>query len=72
MVRRVEVVPWKEEWIEMYRREARQLQAIFGRQLVRIHHIGSTAIPGMSAKPINRTFKRVIPMRNAIWLLGII
>jgi len=36
----------------MYEEEAIKLRRIFGEQLVAIHHIGSTSIPGLEAKPI--------------------
>ena len=52
MTRRVEVVPYHTEWPAQYEAEARELKKIFGKQLVSIHHFGSTSIPGSSAKPI--------------------
>jgi GrpB-like predicted nucleotidyltransferase (UPF0157 family) len=50
--RKIVVVPYDLRWPEMYRAEAAQLTAIFGPELISIHHIGSTSIPGLSAKPI--------------------
>lgn len=52
MGRRVEVVAYRQEWQERFAEEARALEAIFGEQLISVHHFGSTAIPGISAKPI--------------------
>jgi GrpB-like predicted nucleotidyltransferase (UPF0157 family) len=46
------VVPHDPLWPEMYRQEAARLAAVFGDQLLSIHHIGSTAVPGLAAKPI--------------------
>lgn len=52
IVRKVEVVPFCEQWATMFAEEAEKLKQVFGAQCLRIYHIGSTAIPGMSAKPI--------------------
>jgi GrpB-like predicted nucleotidyltransferase (UPF0157 family) len=52
IVRKVEVVPFRDEWTTMFAEEAKKLKRVFGEQCLRIYHIGSTAIPGMSAKPI--------------------
>jgi GrpB-like predicted nucleotidyltransferase (UPF0157 family) len=52
MVRHIEVVPHDPRWRELFEEEADQLDAIFGAEVVAIHHIGSTAIPNISAKPI--------------------
>ncbi len=35
-----------------YAVEAERLTAVFGDQLLAMHHIGSTAVPGLPAKPI--------------------
>jgi GrpB-like predicted nucleotidyltransferase (UPF0157 family) len=51
-MRKVEVVPYDTNWPLMYAAEANLLSAIFGEELVRIHHIGSTSVPGLKAKPI--------------------
>ncbi len=45
------IIAYDPAWPENYLMEASQLVAIFGTDLVNIHHIGSTAIPGISAKP---------------------
>ena len=51
-MRNVIVVPYNPEWPRMYRDEATRLEALLGDEIIAIHHIGSTSIPGMSAKPI--------------------
>jgi GrpB-like predicted nucleotidyltransferase (UPF0157 family) len=50
--RLIEVVPPNPLWERQYEVEAQLLQLVFGRALVDIHHIGSTSIPGIYAKPI--------------------
>jgi len=48
----IEVVPHDPDWTEQYQHEAHLIADIFSDQLVSIHHIGSTAIPGIKAKPV--------------------
>jgi GrpB-like predicted nucleotidyltransferase (UPF0157 family) len=49
---KVELVPHSSEWAALAREEIARLSAALGPNLLAIHHIGSTAIPGISAKPI--------------------
>ena len=46
---RVEIVPYSEAWPESARREIEQLTGALGAALCGVHHIGSTAIPGLAA-----------------------
>lgn len=39
------------KWFEYYENEKALLYNIFGENIVRINHIGSTAVPGLMAKP---------------------
>lgn len=52
MSRIVELHPHNPDWASEYETIAAQLTPIFGDQLLLIEHIGSTAIPGIKAKPI--------------------
>jgi GrpB-like predicted nucleotidyltransferase (UPF0157 family) len=52
MSRKIEVVPYNPAWPWLFQEEAARLAAIFGPEIVAIHHIGSTAVPGIKAKPI--------------------
>jgi len=52
MVRKVEVTAYDPNWPVNYEKEAVNLKKIFGGELLEIHHIGSTSIPEMDAKPI--------------------
>lgn len=51
-MRRVVVKPYQEEWQYQFQQEAQTLHNLFGSLVVDIHHIGSTAVPGLAAKPV--------------------
>jgi GrpB-like predicted nucleotidyltransferase (UPF0157 family) len=51
-MRTIEVVPHDPAWAQAARNESARLLAVFAPRLLRIHHIGSTAIPGIKAKPV--------------------
>jgi GrpB-like predicted nucleotidyltransferase (UPF0157 family) len=48
----VELVPYSPFWPEAAQREIEQITHAIGTALYGVHHIGSTAIPGLAAKPI--------------------
>lgn len=50
--RRVEVAPYDPAWPGLFQAEAARLAAVFGEELRAIHHMGSTSVPGLAAKPI--------------------
>src|SRR5918998_1296554 len=49
---KVEVVPHDPRWRDAFEAEAKQVAAALGENVVAIHHIGSTAIPDIYAKPV--------------------
>ncbi|CAH2214879.1 GrpB family protein [Tepidibacter aestuarii] len=51
-VRVIEVVPHNLKWNEDYQKEAKKICSIMYSEIVDIHHIGSTSIPKIYAKPI--------------------
>lgn len=51
-IRVIEVVPHSSQWIEEYRKEAKVICNIMDNEIVEIHHIGSTSIPNIYAKPV--------------------
>ena len=46
------VVPHDPDWKEAFFTEASEIEVAFGPSPIKRHHIGSTAIPGILAKPI--------------------
>jgi GrpB-like predicted nucleotidyltransferase (UPF0157 family) len=48
----VRLVPYQPAWAELFRQEAERLSAALGDRVVRVEHVGSTAVPGLDAKPI--------------------
>lgn len=40
------------DWPSEFEREAERLRTLLGEELVAVHHIGSTSVPGLAAKPI--------------------
>lgn len=48
----VKLVPHNPKWAELFEKEKQLLKSTFGNTIIAIEHIGSTAIPGLPAKPI--------------------
>ena len=48
----VRVVPYNNEWPHLFEQEAALIRAVFADELLVIHHIGSTSVPRLQAKPI--------------------
>lgn len=44
--------PYDPHWPALYEKLAAEAMAACGERLVTIHHIGSTSVPGLSAKPL--------------------
>ena len=52
MSRKIAILPHDPAWKTAFETEALTLRDIFGDHVITIHHIGSTAVPGLMAKPI--------------------
>jgi GrpB-like predicted nucleotidyltransferase (UPF0157 family) len=52
MTRTIEVVAHDPVWPGRFQEAADELATLFGDEIVAIYHIGSTAVPGLAAKPI--------------------
>jgi GrpB-like predicted nucleotidyltransferase (UPF0157 family) len=76
MARRIEVVPYNPEWPCLFQAEATRLAEALADEIVAIHHMGSTAIPGLQAKPtldlllVVRAIERIDAFNDAMIALG--
>ena len=50
--RAIVVVPYRQEWFDTFRMHAARIAAALGEGALGIDHSGSTAVPGLAAKPI--------------------
>ncbi len=50
--RKIEVVPYNPTWADMFEKEAACIRQTLGYNCIDVHHIGSTSVPGLDAKPI--------------------
>ena len=68
--------PYDPQWPATYAREAELIRGVLGDRLLAVHHIGSTAVPGMTAKPIVdilgvvRDVNDLEPFRDALATAG--
>ncbi|MGE8077393.1 GrpB family protein [Peribacillus loiseleuriae] len=75
-MRKVEVKPYNETWFSMFEEEANELHEIFGPEIIEIHHIGSTSVNGLQAKPIIdimpvvRDINRIDEFNTAMYTIG--
>lgn len=63
---RVELVAYDPAWLAAFSAERAQIQAVLGELAVAIHHIGSTAVPGLTAKPIIDIMVEVARLDDAV------
>jgi GrpB-like predicted nucleotidyltransferase (UPF0157 family)/GNAT superfamily N-acetyltransferase len=76
MMRKVEVVGYNPDWPVQFEGEAARLRSVFDAELVALHPIGSTAVPGLAAKPVIdilvevRDIQRVDGLNPAMEALG--
>jgi GrpB-like predicted nucleotidyltransferase (UPF0157 family) len=50
MQRKIEVVPYDPGWVSEFENEGKRILQALGETVARLHHIGSTAIPGISGR----------------------
>ena len=48
----ITLVPYDPQWPAMFAREAQRIRTALGTQALMIEHVGSTSVPGLTAKPI--------------------
>ncbi|MFC5602313.1 GrpB family protein [Sporosarcina koreensis] len=49
---KVRLSKYDENWVQMFNEEALVLRSIFGEEIIKFEHFGSTSVPGMKAKPV--------------------
>jgi GrpB-like predicted nucleotidyltransferase (UPF0157 family) len=49
---RIELRHYDPDWARVYDREADRVAGLLGERALRLEHVGSTSIPGLTAKPI--------------------
>jgi GrpB-like predicted nucleotidyltransferase (UPF0157 family) len=49
--RHIEVVPYNPDWPLVFEAEAARIKEALGDNAIEVHHIGSTSVPGLIAKP---------------------
>lgn len=49
---KVRLSEYDKNWIQMFDNEVRFLKEIFGNEMIKCEHFGSTSVPGMKAKPV--------------------
>jgi len=52
MLRIIEVVPYDPLWPQLFEEEAALIKEALEENIIELHHIGSTSVPGLSTKPI--------------------
>ena len=48
----ITIVEYDPRWPELFRREADRIHAALGDRALLVEHSGSTAVPGLAAKPV--------------------
>ncbi len=51
VISKVEVVPYDSVWPSLFEMEANKIKTALGDSFADIHHVGSTSVPGLAAKP---------------------
>jgi GrpB-like predicted nucleotidyltransferase (UPF0157 family) len=64
------IEPYSERWPERFQELAGRIRALLGDRALRIDHIGSTAVPGLAAKPVIDVQVTVRELADAEPLLG--
>lgn len=56
-MRKIVVVPHENHWIEKFQMEAERLKSAMP-ETVKMHHIGSTSVPGLAADHGSRKYRK--------------
>jgi GrpB-like predicted nucleotidyltransferase (UPF0157 family) len=63
----VDLIPYQPRWPEQFEGERQRLLLILGSEVIRIEHVGSTAIPGLDAKPTLDMLAGLKELKSAEW-----
>jgi GrpB-like predicted nucleotidyltransferase (UPF0157 family) len=69
MSKHIEISPYNPNWPIIYKNLAKSLEESLGSNLIELHHVGSTAVPGLGAKPIIDIIGSVHSFSDALPLL---
>jgi GrpB-like predicted nucleotidyltransferase (UPF0157 family) len=75
MTQRVSVVPYNPLWPSQFEEEATKIKQALGRNCLAVHHVGSTSVPGLVAKPkidILAVVKDMDPIYDPLGKIGYI
>jgi GrpB-like predicted nucleotidyltransferase (UPF0157 family) len=50
--REIVIAEYDPEWVEWYERAAGRIREVLGDRVLELHHVGSTSVPGLPAKPL--------------------
>lgn len=59
----IEIAPYNSNWPQLFEAEANLIKQKLGDNFLEIHHIGSTSVPGLCAKPI---IDIILVVRNSV------
>ena len=68
--------PYSNKWVGKYNKESKLIKQSIGDLIINIEHIGSTSVPGLSAKPIidiavlTKSISDVVIFTNALKKIG--
>lgn len=65
----VVVVPYDPRWQEEFAAASRELHDTVGTSIPAVHHVGSTAIPGLCAKPVLDILVSVVDLEGSLELV---
>jgi GrpB-like predicted nucleotidyltransferase (UPF0157 family) len=63
-MRKVTIVAYDKQWPSLFEAESSLLQITLGRVISLIHHVGSTSVPGLAAKPVIDILLEVVSLNE--------
>ncbi|MGN6671520.1 MAG: GNAT family N-acetyltransferase [Candidatus Nucleicultricaceae bacterium] len=66
MQKEITVVPYDPSWIGLFEEESHAIKSILQKNCIEVHHVGSTSVPGLAAKPVIDIIATVVSGPKAI------